>query len=200
MTQLLAQSEQGKVVPVKLRRITVDEYHRMIRDGYFAANERFELINGLILTKMPKNPPHSTVVGRARKLIERALSPSCHLRVQEPITLSDSEPEPDLAIVRNGLEAYATRHPGPADVELVVEVSDTTLEIDRGVKLEAYATAGIKQYLVIDLRGAVAILFSVPVNGGYRDSASFPVNSSLSLAVGDALLRINVAELLGTPD
>ena len=132
-------------------RLTVDQYHELIRAGKLGEDDPVELLEGILVFKMPKNTPHATATGLARRAVERLLSGAWHYRVQDPITLSDGEPEPDGAVVRGRIEDYAAAHPGPADVALVIEVADTSLARDRGIKLRSYARAGIAAYWIINL-------------------------------------------------
>src|SRR4051812_43458426 len=149
-----------------LFRLTVDQYHELIRSGKLSEDDPVELLEGLLVFKMPKNTPHSTGTGLSRREVERILPPGWHYRSQEPITLADSEPEPDGAVVRGRIEDYAQRHPGPSDTALVIEVADTSLERDRGLKLRAYARAGIRVYWIINLIQRQVEVYSDPTGSG----------------------------------
>src|SRR5689334_16606792 len=85
--------------PILMRRWTVDEYHTMIRAGVFAHDERFELLEGWIVPKMSRNPPHDASMDQTHEEVRSRLPNGWRIRVQSAITTSDSEPEPDLAIV-----------------------------------------------------------------------------------------------------
>ena len=132
-------------------RLTVDQYHELIRAGKLGEDDPVELLEGILVFKMPKNTPHATTTKLARREIEGLLPEGLHYIVQDPITLADGEPEPDGAVVRGRIEDYAAAHPGPADVALVIEVADTSLVRDRGIKLRSYARAGIPVYWIINL-------------------------------------------------
>lgn len=99
---------------------------------------------------MAKGPGHEYAVGQGEDLLRGRIPAGWHVHNQAPITLANSEPEPDLAIVRGGREAYRQRHPVPSEVALVVEVSETTLDTDR-VKGRTYGSAGIAEYWIINL-------------------------------------------------
>ncbi len=129
--------------------LTVAEYHRLGEEGVLG--EDVELLEGLVVKKMPKNPRHVTVVNRLRRLLEAMLKGKWEVRSQDPVTFSASEPEPDIVVVRGVEEDYANRHPGPNDVGLLVEVSDSTLHRDRGVKKRIYAKACIPAYWIVNL-------------------------------------------------
>ncbi len=134
-----------------LRRFTVDEYHRLLRDGYFAHDEGYELIDGFIVKKMPKDPIHEAIVLRSNRVLTGLLPPGWHVRVQAPVSLSTSEPEPDLSVAPGDELSWVGRHPGPADVAFVIEVSNTSLADDRAVKGPLYARDGIPAYAILNL-------------------------------------------------
>jgi Uma2 family endonuclease len=110
-----------------------------------------ELIEGVLVFRMPKNPPHVVAVQQVLELMRQLLPVGWHYRVKSPLTLADGEPEPDGLVTRGTLRDYLDRHPGPADVALVVEVADSSLARDRGIKLRSYARAGVATYWVVNL-------------------------------------------------
>lgn len=133
-----------------LPRLTVAEYHRMAEQELLT-DDGVELLDGLLVKKMPKNPRHVSVVYRLRELLENLLPPDLLLRMQDPVTLSTSEPEPDLAAVRGSRKQFEQRHPEPAEVALLIEVADSSLRLDRGVKKRLYAEAGLPVYWIVNL-------------------------------------------------
>src|SRR5688572_15999300 len=132
-------------------RLSVQQYHAMVDAGVLSDDDPVELLEGILVFKMPKKPNHRLAVRLLTSAIDALLPVGWHFQAQEPITLSDGEPEPDGAIVRGQPRDYADRHPGPADLALVIEVADKTVERDRGIKLRSYARAGIGVYWIIDL-------------------------------------------------
>jgi Uma2 family endonuclease len=132
-------------------RLRVDQYHEMIRKGILTDDDPVELLEGWLVTKMPKNPSHRVTTQLTRKALEALLPEGWYVDTQEPITLSDSEPEPDVVIVRGKIRHYSDRHPGAQDVALIVEVADTTLQRDQGAKKLLYAREGIPVYWIINL-------------------------------------------------
>lgn len=132
-------------------RLSVDDYHRMIEIGVLRSDSQVELLDGYLVRKMPKNPTHPTALQRTRKRIEARIAQGWTVRIQDPITLATSEPEPDVAVARGSDDDYETRHPGPTDLGLVVEVSDTTLATDRNWKRDIYEAAGLVVYWIVDL-------------------------------------------------
>ncbi len=132
-------------------RFSVDQYHSMIRLGILTEDDPVELLEGWLVTKMPKNPPHSVVTQLTRETLARLLPSGWYADSQEPITTSDSEPEPDVAVVRGSRRQYLNRHPGPSDIALVVEVADSSLQRDRTLKKRLYAAAGVPVYWIVNL-------------------------------------------------
>lgn len=180
-------------------RFTVDEYERMGATGVFGPDDRLELIDGEILTMAPIGSRHAARVDRLTRLLNRAAGDRAVVRVQNPIRLgSHSEPQPDLALVRPRDDFYAPAHPGPADVLLVVEVADTTLAFDLGLKAPLYAGAGIPVLWVVDLAGRAVHVLTGPADGGYRATALATVGSTLAVD-GLGGITVAVADVLG-PD
>ncbi len=115
-------------------RLTLDKYHDMVRAGALTDDDPVEFLEGWLVYKMPKNRQHSLATARTRKSLERVMPEQWYVESQEPITLDDSEPEPDVSVIRGTAESYPHGHPGPGDVSLLVEVADATLDRDRGWK------------------------------------------------------------------
>jgi Uma2 family endonuclease len=156
------------VEPATVKRLTVQDYHRMSEMGILASDERTELLNGQIAVMASKGTPHVTSLHLLANELRDQLGNTALVRTQDPIQLDDwSEPEPDLAIVRGTVLDYAERHPCPSDVELVVEVADSTLKQDCEIKDKLYAQAGIAEYWVLDLKNRQLHVFRNPTPTGY---------------------------------
>jgi Uma2 family endonuclease len=181
-----------------VRRFTVDEYHRMIADGYFADDERFELLEGWITPKMVRNPPHDAVITLLDEAIRPNLPPGWLLRIQSALTTVESEPEPDLAVVRGRPRDYSTRHPGPGDIALVVEVAESSLDRDRGVKRRIYARAGIPVYWLVNLATSRVEVYSEPTGPVSEGEPSYRRHDLADLA-GDVALVIEGREVARFP-
>src|SRR5207249_7168379 len=133
----------------------------MIRLSILPEGAPVELIDGLLVWKdrrargaapVPHDPHHASTVSRVQRMGQRLDSLDCHLRLQLPVTLSDtSEPEPDAAVVKGPPGVYEDHHPTPADVIAAIEVSDSSLRFDRSTKQRKYALAGIGQYWIVNL-------------------------------------------------
>ncbi|WP_353260069.1 Uma2 family endonuclease, partial [Prochlorothrix hollandica] len=131
--------------------LTLDQYQAMVRSQILTEADALEFLDGFLIPKMIKNPPHRLSTGLLQDVLLAWLPPGFHLNVQEPMTLVTSEPEPDLAVVRGQRRDYRDRHPGGAEVLLVVEVADATLARDRGLKQRLYSAAAIPHYWILNL-------------------------------------------------
>ena len=130
-----------------LYRLTVDEYEQLAEAGVLK-DRRVELINGLLVKKMTIKPPHVIAVDATREAIGRLLPGGWWIREEKPVRIPDfDEPEPDVSVVRGTRQDYLTRHPGPGEIEFLVEVADSSLSWDRGEKQAAYARAGVPPLL-----------------------------------------------------
>lgn len=152
-----------RVLQLGVYRFSVAEYHRLRDDGYFDGPQRYELLDGYITPKMIPKPPHASTVDKLHDFFLELVPKGLKVRVDRPITLSTSEPVPDLTIVRQSShDEYEDRHPGAADCELVIEVSASTLESDRTDMLKIYARDRIKVYWIVNLIDRVVEVHEVP--------------------------------------
>ena len=134
------------------RKFSLDEYHRLIDWGFFAEDERVELIRGEIIKMSPKRTPHSVCNYLLLKELTLMFGDMAIVRGQEPIFIPpNSEPEPDLVIAANQTDNYLSSHPTPNDILLLIEIADSTLKYDRETKLTLYAEAGINNYWIFNL-------------------------------------------------
>lgn len=183
-----------------LYRFTVEQYHRMIDAGVFAENGRAELLEGLVVAKMTRKPPHDVSVDLAQTEIGRVLPTGWRVRVQSAITLPDSEPEPDVAVVRGAARRYLQAHPRPGDIGMLAEVADATLLDDRARKKRIYAHARIAVYWIINLTNATIEVYTNPRAGrspGYRQRQDYQPGDSVPLILdGRLVAHIPVNELL----
>jgi Uma2 family endonuclease len=151
-----------------IARFTVDQYHRMIRSGVLAEDQAVELLDGWLITKMPKNPQHRIATHLVRETLEELIPPGWYVDSQEPVTLPSSEPEPDVVVVRGNTRDYVERHPWPKDVGFVVEVAESSLDQDQTLKLRLYAEAGIPIYWIVNLVDQGIEVYSDPDGPTYR--------------------------------
>lgn len=136
-----------------IRRLDLEEYHRLIEIGFFEEDERVELIEGVLHRMSPRGPHHGGSLKSLLQAFISTLGGQVTFSVQDPITIpsADSEPEPDLVLATPRKGGYFDRHPLPEEVLLVVEIADSSLAEDRGIKLRVYAAAGIEEYWVVNL-------------------------------------------------
>ena len=143
-------------------RITVEQYDEMIRTGILTDEDPVELLEGCLVQKMPKIDPHVLSGKLLRLELEKLVPPGWHIATQDPIRLSDSQPEPDISVVRGAPRDFAKSKPTPSAVGLVVEVSDSSLERDRDWKKTLYARAGIDIYWIVNLPAEMIEVFTDP--------------------------------------
>jgi Uma2 family endonuclease len=197
-----AVSEQSAAVSTDvIWRFSVDQYHAMIRAGILTEDDPVELLEGWLVTKMPKNPPHSVVTQLTREALARILPSGWYVDAQEPITTADSEPEPDVVVVRGDRRQYLNRHPGPQDVALVIEVADSTLQRDRSLKKRLYAAAGIPVYWIVNLLDGQIEVYTNPSGPGeqpdYHQQQNYgPADAVPMMIEGREVGRLTVRDLL----
>lgn len=156
--------------PRRHRRFTTEEYFRMAETGILTDDDRVELIDGDVLEMTPIGERHAGAVNRLIQLFGPVVAGRAILCVQNPLRLSDvSTPQPDVTIARIRDDCYATMHPRPADVLLLVEVADSSVAMDLGRKARLYAAAGIPEYWVLDLTRDEIVVHTDPVLDGYED-------------------------------
>ena len=134
------------------KRFTLDEYYKLAELGFFHEEERIELINGEIIQMVAKGKAHETCLRNLLRELPKLVEDRATLQCQAPIVVPPkSEPEPDFAILKNRDDNYLSGHPQPADVLLVMEVSDSSLNYDQDIKIRLYAQAGISNYWIFNL-------------------------------------------------
>ncbi len=176
-------------------RFTVDEYERM---AGLLGDLRVELIDGYLVKKMPKKPPHIWAVRSLLKAFPCVLPSGCTLWNEDPVRIPDfDEPEPDVAVLRGPEEKYRNRIPDASDVAMIVEVAEATLQRDRGEKLVAYARAGIAVYWIVNLVDRQIELYTNPVAGVYASRVDFVAGQHVSVVIdGVEFGRIAVSDIL----
>ncbi len=187
--------------PEPIKRFSVEQYHAMVRAGVLDDDDPIELLEGWLVEKMPKNPPHSVATGLALDALAPLLPASWRLISQEPITTADSEPEPDIGVIRGKRRDYVDGHPRPKDVGLIVEVADTTLKRDRGVKKTIYARARIPVYWMVNLVDRSVEVYADPTGpakkSDFREKQIFGPRDSIPLVLdGAGIGRVKVKHLL----
>ena len=149
---------------------TVADFARMIEAGIFAEDDRVELIDGEVRAMSPIGPRHAAIVKRLNALMSRQVADRAILSVQDPIQLTDyTEPQPDLAVLRVREDFYVQAHPVPADVLVVVEVAETSLEYDREEKVPRYAQVRIPEVWLLDVERETVTQYTQPDGAHYCD-------------------------------
>jgi Uma2 family endonuclease len=175
------------------RRFTADEYQRMGEVGILSPDERLELIDGEIVTMTPIGPPHAAAVDRATLSFVTAVNRRAIVRVRGSVRLDFlTEPEPDVVLLRPRADFYASAHPGPQDILLIVEIAGSSLRYDRDVKSKLYAHLGIVEYWLADLTSQTVTCYASPEGDRYRDIRSLVRGASLApLALADVVIQVD---------
>jgi len=168
-----------------LRPFSVSEYHRLIELGILTEEDDAELLNGWIVRKMSRNPPHDTALALVSEALRAVLPADWFCRGQSAVTTSRSEPEPDVTVVRGPIRRYAHHHPRPDDIALAVEVADSSVTLDRTVKGPIYVRDGIPVYWIVNVPDQQVEVYTDPTGPAdepayrqqrhYRQSESVPV-------------------------
>ena len=182
-------------------RFSVARYQRMIETGVLTSEDKVELLENYLVLKMPRNPPHDGTLQLITESLPRHLPVGWRIRVQLTIVLSDSQPEPDFAVVRGDARSYLTRHPTPADVGLVIEVADSSLLRDQRDKTRIYARANIVCYWIVNVVDRRIEVYTqpsgptaVPAYGAFQ---SYQPGDHLPLVLdGNPVTTLPVADLL----
>ena len=184
------------IAQLPLRRFTVDEYYAMAEAGILKKEDRVELIDGVIVAMSPMAGPHIGCVNGFNRALTTAVGERAIVQVQCPVRLDDStEPEPDLALLRECADFYDSGPAGPEDVLLLIEVADSSVDYDRYEKLPRYARAGIPEVWIAVLPERIIAAHTGLVDGRYTMRRTFSPGDTISPGCfPDAVLP--VAEIL----
>jgi len=179
------------------RKFTVEQYHKMGESGILNEDDRVELIRGEIVEMASIARRHAACVGRLTELFIVRLAQMVIVWPQNPVELDEnSEPQPDVTLLRRRADFYESGHPQPEDIILLVEVADTTVESDRNVKIPLYDENGIVETLLVNINEQCVEVYRSPSPTGYQNVQRFQRGQSLSiLAFPD--ITITVDEVLG---
>jgi Uma2 family endonuclease len=201
MSVLVPPTDLIQLPPEPVRRLTVAEYHQMIEAGILPQDDPFELLEGWLLPKMTRKAPHDLSVGLVEDAIGPLLPPEWVRRGQSAVTTEDSEPEPDVTIVKGPRRRYHREHSGPSDTGLIVEVADTSLNRDRTVKQRIFARGRVPIYWVVNLIDMRVEVYTDPTGPDaephYRTRQDYGPNDCVPLVLdGQEIARIPVRDLL----
>jgi Uma2 family endonuclease len=156
-------------IPLAQRLLTVDDYQKMVEAGILTEDDRVELLEGKIIEMSPAGKRHVAMVIRLTTLFTRLLGEKAFISIQNPLTVDHyTMPEPDVAILKSRPDFYENALPQAADVLMVIEVADSSLDKDRRVKSPLYAAAGIPEYWIIDLERDEVEVCREPEGEDYR--------------------------------
>jgi Uma2 family endonuclease len=181
-----------------LYRMSIEKYEQLVASGVFTKRDKFQLVNGLLVAKMTKNPPHSIAKGRCVKALDRIVSPSgWHVRSEDPVRLPPcSEPEPDVCVVRGKDSDYGKQHPGADDVGLLVEIADTSVTLDRAMAT-TWAAHGIPVYWIVNLVDHQVETYAQPTASGYGVKQIYPRGQFVPVVLdGTTVGRLAVDDIL----
>ncbi|MDJ0661648.1 MAG: Uma2 family endonuclease [Crocosphaera sp.] len=173
---------------------SVEDYHKMIEAGILS-DRPVELIAGDILEMSPESPFHHYLNISIVEYLRSLLGTQAVISEGHPITLMDSEPEPDIAIVRSPFSLYLNHHPYPEDIYWLIEISNTSLSKDLGIKKTIYASANIQEYSVINLNSKTLKVFQSPQNNDYTIQKDYKSGFISPLSFPE--INISVDNLLG---
>lgn len=173
---------------------TLEDYHKMVATGILDERQ-VELINGEIVEMVPEGEPHAYSSDEAGEYLMQRLGNRAKVRQAKPITLpnSNSEPEPDISVVRRLGREYRQHHPYPENIFWVIEYADSSLRKDLEVKSRVYGAAGILEYWVVNLEKTEVAVFRSPNQQGYQTQSAFKEGTIIPLAFLD--LEIEVKRL-----
>lgn len=177
---------------VTLAKFSVADYHRLVTAGVLEGRA-VELLDGLIVEMAPEGPAHSDVIRESADWFRSKLGDRAKVSESHPVTLTSSEPEPDIALIIN--QRYRDRHPCAEDIFLVLEVAYSSLAKDRNEKVRAYARAGIPEYWLVDLLNRRVIVLHQPKGDSYQYSQTYTSGTLSPLQFPD--LKVPVPFLLG---
>ncbi|WP_414625009.1 Uma2 family endonuclease [Calothrix sp. CCY 0018] len=177
---------------VTLAKWTIEEYHQMIEAGIFD-NRRVELLKGEIVEMSPEGEPHAYFSSEAAVYLIRLLADKAMIRQEKPITLpNNSEPEPDISIVKPLGREYLEHHPYPENVFWLIEYSNSSLEKDLETKTKIYAEVGIAEYWVVNLKKRQLIVFREPSDGEYASKTTITEGTICPLAFPDIAVSVDM--------
>jgi Uma2 family endonuclease len=184
--------------PTPVKRWTLDEYHKLLDCGFFAENEAFELIDGWIIPKCRRSAWHCAVQCFLLDQLTKSLPERYTARNCCAISMSCSEPEPDVAIIRES-DRYRMHHPAPDDVLIAIEVCEqNTVARDFDIKMDLYAREGIRGYWIVDHASQEVRIFTYPEQVGdnafkYQNREAFPCGKTVALVLdGEPVMNISV--------
>ncbi|NEQ76333.1 MAG: Uma2 family endonuclease [Okeania sp. SIO2C9] len=178
---------------ITLAKWSIQDYHQMISAGILS-DRHVELLEGEIIEMSPEKSLHRKITDSIAEYLREKFRGLAKIYEAHPVTLPNSEPEPDIAVVKMPASLYDSRHPYPEEIYLLIEVSDTTLEKDLEKKRFVYARAGILEYWVVDLVNEQLIVFQEPSKDDYQVQKNYNQGTIFTLVFPE--IEILVENLL----
>lgn len=169
---------------------SINEWHNLVESGVLAGKS-VELLDGEIARVSPEKPIHSSRIVRVADYLRNLLGDGAQVREAHSVTLDQSEPEPDIAVVSYRSNFYSDRHPHPIDIYWLIEVSSSTLALDTKIKSKIYARNGIKEYWIIDLVNSKLIVYTQPLGEQYTKVVELDSGSVSPQAFPDLDIQLN---------
>jgi Uma2 family endonuclease len=162
-------------------KLSVEDYHKLGEAGILSEDSRVELIEGELIDMAPIGGPHMGLVNRLTRLLVPAVGDLGVVSIQNPVTLPpDSEPQPDVAILKPGADSAGSTVPLPDEVLLLIEVADTTIAYDRNTKLKLYAKAGVVEVWIVNVQSKCVEVYRQPTISGYLRKLDVGLGDSVS--------------------
>ena len=175
------------IPPLPVQRFTVDEYFQIIRAGILPQDRRYELLEGWIVPKMSRNPPHDSALFRLHRRLLLLLGEEWVARAQSAARMTESVPEPDIAVAVGPEDRYDDAHPTFADMRLAIEIADSSLAEDRTLKLRIYARNRIPEYWIVNLVDRRVEVYTRPRAGrvpAYRSRTEYGPGDKVPVTLG----------------
>lgn len=201
-SQQLPERPPAAVPEFPVARMTVPEYLSLVENGFFGTR-RVELWEGWVIDRMSHGTPSARIISIINRWLGKKLPDHIAIRPQLPIQLKESCPEPDLAIVDGPESIYDGRHPRADEVNILIEVSDSSLENDRTIKIRMYAGAGIQEYWIVNCEERQVEVYTDPhavaKSPQYRKLTTYLPGQSVPIHIaGKKLGELAVKELFPT--
>lgn len=169
---------------------SIADWHELVKSGVLA-ERRVELLEGEIVEMSPEGPMHSSTNYSVVKYLRELLQGKAVVREAHPVTLDNSEPEPDIAVVATPYTKYFTRHPYPQNIYWLVEISNRTLKLDSEKKSITYARNGIPEYWIVDLANKQLIVHTQPLNNSYSQIQNLTTGTILPRAFPNIAIALD---------
>jgi Uma2 family endonuclease len=173
---------------------SIEQWHRLVETGVLANQNNVQLLEGEIVQMSPEGVAHSFVNRRIADYLRELLKGIAYISEGHPITLDNSEPQPDIAIVRLGEDIYSQHHPYPEDIYWLIEVSNSTLQFDQDTKAKIYARNNIPEYWIVDLINKKVIVYTSPKGNNYQQIEIYQTGTIIAQAFPN--INIELCELL----